>query len=498
MKLHRCVLLLAALTLAGTSGCRNSDQDAAMVDEPSAISLLTASFSSNSATKDSRVWRMLEEYTHTKLNITWSPNASYNDKVNIALASGTVPMIVKVENTRLPGVAAAIKKGDFWDIGPYLSRYPNLSQADPETLRNISLEGKIYGIYRARAPGRLGISIRKDWLDRLQLPMPQTIDDFYRVLKAFTHQDPDGNGIQDTYGLAVSKYDVPWDIMQIWFGAPNKWGEDAEGKLIPDHMTEPYREALRFFRKLYEEGLVNRDFPIADSSRWREQVTSGAAGVMLDVADTAGRLESALAETDPQAVIDVAGAISGPMGLRSLATPGYNGIYLISRNGVKTEQELLKVLDFLDKLNDLEIQRLLAFGIDGIHYTIEDGRIRFKSANEIPQEYNINDLDQLLPMIPDLKTNMFRAATPLREKAASIIQENSKIIVTNPAEALESSTYLQKGTMLDAMIVEARNHYIIGRLDDEGFDRKVEEWRQSGGDDLIREMNEAYAVNKQQ
>lgn len=494
MKRYRYATLLAAAALIAASGCQAGKQEEPDTGERFPITLLTASFSNNPASKESKVWKMVEDYTHTNLNIIWAPNASYNDKMNISLASGTLPMVIKVENTRVPSVAAAIQKGQIWEIGPYLSRYPNLSKADPEILANISNDGKVYGIYRARKQGRPGVSYRKDWLDRLGLAEPKTIDDFYAVLKAFTEGDPDGNGIHDTYGLAVSKYPLPWEMMQVWFGAPNKWGIDENDRLVPEHFTPEYRNSLKFFRKIYSEGLVNSDFPIFDPTRWNEQVVSGHAGVMLDVADTAGRLETKLNEVNPKAVIDVLGAVEGPHGLKSLSTTGYNGVYLISKSGVKTEQELLKVLDFMDKLNDEPMQRLLYYGLENIHYTMHDGTMESVPNDAVPPEYSANDLEQLLPLIPEL--NKFKSVSPLRQKVNTVIEENTRIIVTNPAEGLESPAYTQKGLMLDDMISEARIQYITGKIGDQEFDRLLEAWRTNGGDKVIQEINDAYRLRK--
>lgn len=496
MRTTRSALILAAASLITASGCQNGKLEKASQEEPFPITLLTASYSTKPAGKESIIIQNLEEYTHTNLNITWTPNASYNDKVNITLASGTLPMIIKVESTQLPNVASAIQKGLFWEIGPYLNRFPNLSQANPEILENISNDGKVYGLYRARQQGRLGISYRKDWLDKLGLAEPKTIDDFYAMLKGFTEGDPDGNGLKDTYGLAVSKYPAPWDMMQVWFGAPNKWGLDGNGQLVPDHLTPEYRSSLKFFRKLYVEGLVNADFPIFDSSRWNEQVVSGYAGVVLDVADAAGRLEAGIKNVNPQAVIDVMGAVAGPKGLRSLSTTGYNGIYLFTKNGIKTEQELLKVLDFMDKLSDEKIQRMLYYGLENIHYKLNNGIMESIPADQIPPEYSIRDLEQLLPFIPDIQR--LKTDSPLREKLQTVTKENEKIIVTNPAEGLESSTYIQKGSMLDSLIDEARIQYITGKIDDQALDRILQNWRSGGGDKIIQEMNEAYQLRKNQ
>ncbi|MDU0106158.1 extracellular solute-binding protein, partial [Acinetobacter baumannii] len=111
--------------------------------------------------------------------------------------------------------------------------------------------------------------IRTDWLKNVGLDMPETLDDFYEVLKAFKEKDPDGNGKDDTYGMVVPKCmglvnGSPWDVLQIWFGAPYRYGVEI-GKLIPDFTTKEYMNALTFFKKLYDEGLINKDFAVMDS-----------------------------------------------------------------------------------------------------------------------------------------------------------------------------------------------------------------------------------------
>ncbi|MBQ3471460.1 MAG: hypothetical protein IJH17_03705, partial [Clostridia bacterium] len=89
----------------------------------------------------------------------------------------------------------AVRTGDFWDITDIFkdsSKYPNLSQANADVNHNISIDGKIYGIYRSRTIGRAGISVRKDWLDRLGMTTTETVEEFSQMLRRFTEDDPDG------------------------------------------------------------------------------------------------------------------------------------------------------------------------------------------------------------------------------------------------------------------------------------------------------------------
>ena len=88
------------------------------------------------------------------------------------------------------------------------------------------------------------------------------------MLYQFTYGDPDGNGQDDTYGLALSKFTAPLDIMQTWFGAPNGWGE-RDGKLVPVHQTAEYKEALDWMRKIYADGLVRPDWATVDTANFQ-------------------------------------------------------------------------------------------------------------------------------------------------------------------------------------------------------------------------------------
>ncbi|MCR2805643.1 extracellular solute-binding protein [Paenibacillus soyae] len=459
-------------------------------EEPYKISIMMQSFDTNLPNADSPVIKKLEEYTNTDVDIQFVPNSSYPDKVNITLASGQLPSIMVVDKT--PSFISAARAGAFWELGPYLKDYPNLSMANDIVLNNSSIDGKNYGIYRERVLGRMGVTLNKVWMDNLGLQPPKTIDEFYNVLKAFKEQDPDQDGKDDTYGVVITKYAGPWDIMQVWFGAPNGWGDDGSGNLVPTHMTPEYREALKFFRKLYEEGLVNEDFAVMDSAVWNDPFVNGEAGVFVDVADNARRLNSPMQEKEPRdtSYTNVFQAPVGPKGHRDMPTTGYAGMLAISKSAVKTEEELKKVLAFIDKLGDVEMQMLLGYGLEGTHYDMVDGYIVPKENLDpgVLQQYN--GLNQMLTFIgPDTPT---LEQTEINNMIAEVQAANEKIVVANPAQPLVSEVYAQKGQQLDNIIADARIQYIVGQIDDAGLDAAVKLWRETGGDDYIEEINRLY------
>jgi putative aldouronate transport system substrate-binding protein len=484
--------MLLSSSLVACSNSETTSKESGKSESNNTISIMTTAYSPEPPSEDSPVFKELEKFMETDIKVNWVLNSSYSDKLNITLASGELPDIMMIPS-KIPSFISAVEDGAFWELGPYLKDYPNLSQANEITLNNSSIGGKIYGIYRSRPLGRNGVTFRKDWLGNVGLQTPKTIDDFYNVLKAFTENDPDGNGKDDTYGMVVSKYTGPWDIMQTWFGAPNKWGEDADGNLQPDFMTEEYFNALKFFKKLYDEGLINEDFAVMDPLKWGDPLLNGQAGVIVDVVDRAHRAEEDMIAANPnlKEPIDVIGAVEGPTGLQNLPTSGYSGMLAIPKSSVKTEEELKKVLAFIDKLSEAEAQTLAYNGLEGRHYELKDGNLVELTENDEALINEFTDLNQFQTGIPE---NRFIQAeqTPLLEKEEIVKKENEEIVVPNPAEALVSEVYAQKGQQLDNIINDARIKFIVGQIDEAGFKDAVELWRSTGGDDYIEEINKLY------
>jgi putative aldouronate transport system substrate-binding protein len=486
-------ILTAACSTKDTASTKQPDN--ANTKTPLKISMMLPGYSAQLPEKNNPILTKLTEATNVEVTPVWVPSTSYEDKFNITLASGQMPEVMVASGKSSTFINAA-RNGAFWEVGPYLKDYPNLSQANPLVLDNISVDGKIYGIYRSRALGRNGIAYRKDWLEKVGLQPPKTIDDFYNMLKAFKTKDPDGNQKEDTTGLLLTKNNGALDIMQTWFGVPNQWGKDANGKLVPAHMTPEYMNALLFFKKLYSEQLINQDFPITDPSKAEEFMGNGVAGVSVGVTDTAQRIEEKIwtlhTELKNVSVMEPLGAVEGPAGLRALPTEGYAGMLLISKTSVKTEADLRKILTFLDKLNDKDMQILLYNGIENRHFTLDkSGGIVQSTDPNIVSEFA--SLNQMMMFIPEDR-NLLPVQTPTRKKVMEVQKANTKIVVGNPAASLISSVYAQKGPQMDSIINDIRIKFIVGKTDENGFKQAIELWRKSGGDDYIKEMNDLYAA----
>ncbi|MBA2943648.1 extracellular solute-binding protein [Paenibacillus sp. CGMCC 1.16610] len=495
----------AATTPSSSASAAPAAATPAQQQAPLDLNIMLPIFKTNFPKDDGPVVTEIEKKTNTNIHLEWVPNASYTDKFNITLASGKLPSIIYVPDVKNPSFVNAAKSGAFWEVGKYLKDFPSLSQANSIIMNNSSIDGKNYGVYRGRALGRNGINYRKDWLEAVGLQPPKTIDDFYNMLKAFKEKDPDKNGKNDTYGMVMVKWTGQWassfDIMKLWFGAPNKWGV-VNGKLVPEHQTPEYLEALKFMKKLYDEKLVNQDFAVFDSAKWNDPVVNNQAGVIIDVTDNAARLDDKIHQTlakegkDKPDIhyIDNMIGVTGKDGLKALPTSGFAGLLAIPKSSVKTEDDVKRVLKFLDQMNSPELTTMAGYGLEGKHYT-KEGDAVVPSKDSALLESEVEGLNQMLPFIPEDRGLKVKQ-TPLRLQTAKIQKEAEQFIVANPAEPFISQVYSQKGQQLDNIINDARIKFIVGQTDEAGLKNAFETWKKSGGDDLVKEMNDLYSAVK--
>jgi len=232
----------------------------------------------------------LSKYMEDKTNIhvKWEtiPEDAVKEKLNLLLASGNYPDVIFGLGGRF-GIDASteLKYGAeekvFLPLNDLIDNYmPNFKKVLEEypTLRGYitSSDGNIYSLplieetYHVTMSSKLWVY--KPWLDKLNLKMPQTTDEFYNMLIAFRDKDPNGNGKKDEIPLAGA--------IQGWRSCPTTFllnsfiytnlepnldepvdsslGFYMDGKKVKTILNTPeYRDGLRYLNKLYKEGLMN-------------------------------------------------------------------------------------------------------------------------------------------------------------------------------------------------------------------------------------------------
>ncbi len=471
---------------------QSSQASASAAQQPFKFSVMAPFFGAQPpATDDSNpAFKLLEDKTGVKLDVTFVPGSAYDEKVIVTLASGNLPQAMVVTNNKNAAVLNAIRSGAFWEVGPYIKEFPNLqSYWNDQIANNISVDGKVYGIYRERPVARKGLLFRQDWLDNLGLEQPKTVDDIYNIAKAFTLNDPDKDGKNNTLGLTISDDNLANDAMRVLvtaFGGFNQFGI-VDGKATPDFTTPEYMEALKLLKKMYDEKLINQDFGAVKGTRLIELINEGNAGMLITSIDDANSKFTSLTKLIPDAKIDFVLGLEGPQGVKLPANSGYYGEFMFPKSSVKTEQDLMNILSYFDKLLNTDMFKLFDFGVEGVHYKMEDGNPVF--TNEELWKNQVPDLGQLRIAPSDLA---WPTESDIMKKVKKLYKEGLPNAVPDITEPYLSPTQAERGTELSKIINDARVKFIMGSIDEAGFAKATEDWHKQGGDKIIEEFTQEY------
>ena len=430
--------------------------------------------------------KAIEEYTNTKLAITAYPGSTLHELLPTMIASDELPMVIGFGGSQLSKtyMINAMDSGVFWDLTDYIDSYPNISEISDITYKSYLRNGRIYGLPKERGLVRSAVGYRYDWIQNLGLEEPKTVDDLYDLMIAFTQNDPDGNGLNDTYGSCNN----PTGPFAIFLGAPNEWKYE-NGEMIKDSFTEEHMQALDMTRELYSLGAIHPEYSIHSRSQYEALWTEGKAGMYFNVNNFA-QFDMA----DPKAEVHVNGVFPSDKGTFTSAGTGHNGVLAISTAKVKDEETLKRILQFFDDLGDQEMCNLLALGIEGVHYTVADGVAD-------PIEDMQDDLNQKIYMpyaapiavcYPDTRTIPVKH-TYLQARILEVLEENLPYAVPNPTLGLISETYNSAGADLDTLIADAETQYIMGKITKEQYLAQLGLWKERGGIKIAEEYAGAYA-----
>jgi putative aldouronate transport system substrate-binding protein len=316
---------------------------------------------------------------------------------------------------------------------------------------------------------------------------PQTINEFYEMMKAFTQKDPDKNGKDDTFGLIETDAMSLFGQLKYWFGAPNKWAV-KEGKLVPDFMTPEYKAAMDFLRKAYQEKLINPDFAVTGQNQMLDYINKGRGGGYAGAyAQFSNGWLTPLQRANPDAKLDFLYKIKSPNGqFRKVAAGGYNGVFMFPKSSVKSEEQLRRILSFFDMVADDTMRKLISMGIEGRHYKMETGNPVIIN----PQQFT----DEIIPlrwiMVADGITDRIAVGfSELDQRITAAQKDKSIVYVPDPAYPFTSKLIVD-----EKIVDDARAKYIMGELDESGWKAAIEKWRTNRGDQLTAEFQKQYDV----
>lgn len=239
---------------------------------------------------------------------------------------------------------------------------------------------------------------------------------------------------------------------------------------------------------------MNQDFAATSKTDAVNMFTSGKGGLYIGGSmQDIDSLNKDTIKNFPDAVLDTHSMVAGPDGkFAQWMIPGYNNVVLFPKSAVKDEAELKKILAFFDQMMTPEVANLMYWGIEGVHYTVEDGKAKPGDDKELIEREVKGFKDSV---IGEYETNgMYQSynVLPGRIHAEELVLENVKVGVPDPTAAMDSPTYTEKGVELQQIITDATYKYIYGQIDKAGFEKEVENWKSRGGAKIIEEYNALY------
>ncbi len=222
----------------------------------------------------------------------WTAAAAENVTLSEQLAAGVVPDL-------MPGLGRAefelvVRLGLAADMGDLVDRFASpltkeiLHSDGGYSIQSSTIDGKLYALPHVygNTDNIPMMWIRTDWLRELGLEVPKTQDDLEAVLEAFVRRDPDGNGVEDTFGLCSTG--SLWEFGAVFnmFGAQPFWSWYYDGYHRLRYSTVSFvpqmKEALAYLQRLYRAGLVYPEFGVLPADRYYRTFADGKAGVAFE------------------------------------------------------------------------------------------------------------------------------------------------------------------------------------------------------------------------
>lgn len=457
---------------------------------------------------------------------------NYDTKLRLALTgSEELPDVFPVYGTQM--IADMIESGRVKDITEDIEKYmpdrlKEIYDKYPETFYPVTKDGKIYGI--ACTPtlteGQIMI-IRQDWLDALNLEAPTNMDEFEEVIRAFTEDDPDGNGKNDTYGFTYagdSIYNTGWigdsvSLFSAYSGKniPGQWHEDENGDLMYGSIHEGNKKALERMAKWHANGWMFQEAAATGAWDAAMQFTEGKAGIFIGRPWAINSVKD-VTSVDPDAVIKGYPNILQDNGEPTYQNAQVNDGWLMFNKDFNNMEAFFTYYDWLYDA---------AFGtgdfqygfLEGCDYDIVDGEVVFDSTlfdppvtdpfmpgkSTVLKNSPVLDSMQAYADVSngvEVETGaQIRAAADFEmspEMAAgyALANEHREELLPNLFNAEPTDTMKKSWEQLQSMEKQVYTNIIYGKESIDAFDQFVEDWKAQGGEQITKEVNDWYKTVK--
>lgn len=546
-----CWLMLAALALVLAAGCREEGSGPAAVQpgasaapsEPEAYGKLAKQVAirigfkipdshlmAGDSNDNNPVTRYLESITNIRVSHYWEAKGdeAFFKRVQMAIDSRDLPDAMVVDREQLERL---INNGMIEDLTDVFGQYGSsliknmYRSTEDQVLKDASRDGKLYGLPNValQADSATLLWVREDWLNRLHLSPPETLDDIERIARAFVEQDPDGNSKRDTVGISGYRNIVygqkphinGFDSVFNAFGAfPGNWVRNDRGEIVYGSVAPEAKKALARLADWYKRGLIDPDFPLYKETQ--EPIVASKAGIFFGPWWMPYFPLSDAVRTNTNAEWRAYAAPLNAEGRFVIHSAPSTDRFLVVRKGYEHPEAAIKLVNAFTRLERRQDPNESAKALDdfsartGIQpraYYPFDLLIDYFDAIE----NNYADLQQALhgkidPNLLKSETRLLydkwnqEAEQPKKDlegwKAVNAYKYGVGVLASTPSVKVKSVYYGMTASMLgkwedlQRMENETFLKIIVGDSPLEEFDTFVKEWGLSGGAQITKEVRQ--------
>lgn len=456
-------------------------------------------------------------------------NGAFATKLRLAMSSGQeMPDIVTLGTENQQLAQDLIDSGMFAEVGTLFDQYAS------ETWKNaMNLDSNVWNQY-SRDGKRMGLPvldfaynhdyvlwIRQDWLDKLGMSAPKSMDELEQVMEAFKNQNPSGLAPDKVTPLSIGfKTSMStWMGDPSWiFGAygtlPQQWNVAEDGSLEYGSVHPGMKEGLAKLNEWMNKGYIPKEAALWDENKTAEPAVAGTAGIIPGPYWMSGWPLIDTVKNAPEAVWKPVQIPAGPDGTAMRHGTQYtNGVTLIhkdmehpeafftyqnylfdnfavSKEGGEFANGLFEGYDFeLDANGEMVPNDQIEGGYvnvvryllvrDGARIPDEQMKALLKLAKGEKPESRLEK---------DVAVNYGKDTPAAAEVLLSQEEISKKNMFTGPVTA----TMKSKWDYLLKIENQTLNEIIYGKQPVESFDKFVETWKAGGGEQITKEVNEWY------
>ncbi|GHV06513.1 hypothetical protein FACS189485_15160 [Spirochaetia bacterium] len=454
------------------------------------------------------------------VNFVSVPRWTETDSLVNLFAAGTPPDVAYTYSN--DNIQSWSDQGGIYDLSPYIDTTlkdlkaflgPDKALPGKDMIRrNIDVStGKIYSIPAKRmSTAQRTIFIREDWLKILGLPLPTTKEQYYDTLVAF-RDNSSKLGVSKVIPFTLSGDRVDWSAGNIIeaFINPNlsdkeRWINTAAERSFT---VDGYKEGVRFINRMYNDNLIDKDFPLYVGDDNGNVIKSGVVGSWSGDWDTIYRepngVFSELRKNVPTANIVPIDPIQSSDGITHKSAYDAAGIFFFIPVQAKNPDAAMRYLNWLAKY---ENYHFVQTGPEGITHTIVDGVVKVDASAKADPTWIMNSNQNIdyTPMMNGLfletEEASIRALAAGYSWPADLITQAYNMALKNakPGLVVKTATPLTAaGPLANTLQDKGKVIYassIIAPVNqfDAVYDAGVRDWLASGAQTIMDERRAKY------